>query len=102
MPSGRCVPSALGMKTRRTGCGRYRPSDRKSTRLNSSHGYISYAVFCLKKKKNHPEAPTPTVNSEIHGTVSTPPHVIDIVSPHIRVQYTRIVSVHDRCVRDLT
>src|SRR2546422_6357957 len=27
------------------------PSDRKSTRLNSSHGYISYAVFCLKKKK---------------------------------------------------
>src|SRR2546422_1454045 len=31
--------------------------DRKSTRLNSSHGYISYAVFCLKKKKAHP---TPT------------------------------------------
>src|SRR2546422_6886702 len=27
-----------------------RPEDRKSTRLNSSHGYISYAVFCLKKK----------------------------------------------------
>src|SRR2546429_3899689 len=30
---------------------RARPRDRKSTRLNSSHGYISYAVFCLKKKK---------------------------------------------------
>src|SRR5256884_1012560 len=28
--------------------------DRKSTRLNSSHGYISYAVFCLKKKKRAP------------------------------------------------
>src|SRR2546429_4719363 len=28
-----------------------RHRDRKSTRLNSSHGYISYAVFCLKKKK---------------------------------------------------
>src|SRR2546422_5012180 len=28
--------------------------DRKSTRLNSSHGYISYAVFCLKKKKKKP------------------------------------------------
>src|SRR2546422_7869685 len=28
-----------------------RVTDRKSTRLNSSHGYISYAVFCLKKKK---------------------------------------------------
>src|SRR2546429_3178359 len=31
---------------------RARGRDRKSTRLNSSHGYISYAVFCLKKKKN--------------------------------------------------
>src|SRR2546422_4507662 len=31
----------------------HRPNgDRKSTRLNSSHGYISYAVFCLKKKKD--------------------------------------------------
>src|SRR3989449_2729395 len=30
-------------------------SDRKSTRLNSSHGYISYAVFCLKKKKKDRE-----------------------------------------------
>src|SRR2546422_11363951 len=29
--------------------------DRKSTRLNSSHGYISYAVFCLKKKKTQLE-----------------------------------------------
>src|SRR5216684_5164699 len=29
------------------------PLDRKSTRLNSSHGYISYAVFCLKKKKKY-------------------------------------------------
>src|SRR2546422_10875118 len=29
----------------------YLAEDRKSTRLNSSHGYISYAVFCLKKKK---------------------------------------------------
>src|ERR1041385_9402813 len=30
--------------------------DRKSTRLNSSHGYISYAVFCLKKKTNKLQA----------------------------------------------
>src|SRR2546429_3252306 len=40
----------------RNGLGRRRAppahlQDRKSTRLNSSHGYISYAVFCLKKKK---------------------------------------------------
>src|SRR5687768_18159038 len=32
-----------------------RKQDRKSTRLNSSHGYISYAVFCLKKKKKKKE-----------------------------------------------
>src|SRR2546430_10911818 len=31
-----------------------REGDRKSTRLNSSHSQISYAVFCLKKKKKHP------------------------------------------------
>src|SRR2546422_7416926 len=33
--------------------------DRKSTRLNSSHGYISYAVFCLKKKKGLARAAAP-------------------------------------------
>src|SRR2546429_1360548 len=33
--------------------------DRKSTRLNSSHGYISYAVFCLKKKKKDKNAHSP-------------------------------------------
>src|SRR2546422_11724950 len=43
-------PVGTGRRYWRTGA----PSqdlDRKSTRLNSSHGYISYAVFCLKKKK---------------------------------------------------
>src|SRR3990170_3663231 len=35
-------------------------ADRKSTRLNSSHQIISYAVFCLKKKKNIPTAPHAT------------------------------------------
>src|SRR2546429_5003858 len=33
--------------------------DRKSTRLNSSHGYISYAAFCLKKKKTRPTSTSP-------------------------------------------
>src|SRR2546422_4549305 len=33
--------------------------DRKSTRLNSSHGYISYAVFCLKKKKKRSTSEVP-------------------------------------------
>src|SRR5687768_17812869 len=37
---GSCLPRRPGQA-----------QDRKSTRLNSSHGYISYAVFCLKKKK---------------------------------------------------
>src|SRR2546422_6380486 len=39
------------------GAGGRRGLDRKSTRLNSSHGYISYAVFCLKKKKKQTHAP---------------------------------------------
>src|SRR2546422_5315757 len=46
--------SALASSSPPTTCGSCSSSrrDRKSTRLNSSHGYISYAVFCLKKKKN--------------------------------------------------
>src|SRR5205809_1242340 len=39
----------MGLRWRRV-CGFL---DRKSTRLNSSHGYISYAVFCFKKKNNY-------------------------------------------------
>src|SRR2546429_3826996 len=41
--------------------------DRKSTRLNSSHGYISYAVFCLKKKK-----------AVIFAPLTTAPHASSI------------------------
>src|SRR3712207_7866013 len=45
------VPIALGeVRAQRRELGRVR-EDRKSTRLNSSHANISYAVFCLKKKK---------------------------------------------------
>src|SRR2546422_6376060 len=40
---------------------RSRRRDRKSTRLNSSHGYISYAVFCLKKKKKNTKVHTERV-----------------------------------------
>src|SRR2546429_4781879 len=52
--------------------------DRKSTRLNSSHGYISYAVFCLKKKKKNIIAASverPTVQ---HAASVT--HVLDHVT----------------------
>src|SRR5216684_7720274 len=46
-PSRSCPPSAGAPSRRPLGPGTL--LDRKSTRLNSSHGYISYAVFCLKK-----------------------------------------------------
>src|SRR2546422_2267734 len=45
-----CRQCCLRGRSRRRST-RTRSRDRKSTRLNSSHGYISYAVFCLKKKK---------------------------------------------------
>src|SRR5438105_11237380 len=48
-------PASGRGRPRRAPATRARASDRKSTRLNSSHEWISYAVFCLKKKKkqNH-------------------------------------------------
>src|SRR2546430_4038423 len=58
--------TCAGGPRRTRGCCRCRASapfyalqseDRKSTRLNSSHSQISYAVFCLKKKKNTKEHP---------------------------------------------
>src|SRR2546422_6079712 len=59
-----------------------RGRDRKSTRLNSSHGYISYAVFCLKKKKNGthssedikcPSSPAPVAaRYEVFARISGP------------------------------
>src|SRR2546422_7593794 len=48
----------------------YSAIDRKSTRLNSSHGYISYAVFCLKKKKkNHHKDVDSTHEEPLHQAV---------------------------------
>src|SRR2546429_6977859 len=46
---GRALQERLGVRVRPA----MGEGDRKSTRLNSSHGYISYAVFCLKKKKKN-------------------------------------------------
>src|SRR3712207_8813972 len=48
--------------------------DRKSTRLNSSHANISYAVFCLKKKKSFSSAPTRYYNTP--SALSPPHHLI--------------------------
>src|SRR5256884_6385587 len=47
--------------------------DRKSTRLNSSHGYISYAVFCLKKKKYSGAGPLPAASLDLGWTASCYP-----------------------------
>src|SRR2546422_6121448 len=49
MRGGPRIEAHAALEPREFGLGE---QDRKSTRLNSSHGYISYAVFCLKKKKN--------------------------------------------------
>src|SRR2546430_12863159 len=49
----------------RSPTGRHRAADRKSTRLNSSHSQISYAVFCLKKKKNTTRSSS-TIHSHSH------------------------------------
>src|SRR5258707_7427770 len=48
------------------------PPDRKSTRLNSSHANISYAVFCLKKKTTNPVMDTGRCQRAVHQLV---PHV---------------------------
>src|SRR2546429_6298881 len=49
--------------------------DRKSTRLNSSHGYISYAVFCLKKKKKKQSG---FRERSQRNTKHTTPHILAI------------------------
>src|SRR2546422_6625447 len=49
---GRLEPRAPGARGELRRLLAHGARDRKSTRLNSSHGYISYAVFCFKKKKN--------------------------------------------------
>src|SRR2546422_4333544 len=53
--------------------------DRKSTRLNSSHGYISYAVFCLKKKKQK--------HKQRSDTACHAPHNGLTPAPSARLQY---------------
>src|SRR2546422_5079348 len=79
-----CDMGACAMLPRIIGQGRasellYTGRDRKSTRLNSSHGYISYAVFCLKKKKTATAAPTgPSLAGATHArSPASPPRRAD-------------------------
>src|SRR2546430_8386154 len=53
-------------------------ADRKSTRLNSSHSQISYAVFCLKKKKTHE-----------HTSSRKPHQLLSIMTQHTQHRYYR-------------
>src|SRR2546430_10888537 len=54
------------MTTSSTTSGEPEKPDRKSTRLNSSHSQISYAVFCLKKKNNVSKPSSPVLPSTCH------------------------------------
>src|SRR2546430_7135271 len=65
--SYRILVAAAKRAARTTGSG----TDRKSTRLNSSHSQISYAVFCLKKKKNEQKFPTIPRTDTDHRAVYT-------------------------------
>src|SRR5690606_40306515 len=60
-------------------CSREPPSDRKSTRLNSSHVKISYAVFCLKKKKLSVRGPADGGGQGLAGLVGQPGLVGELV-----------------------
>src|SRR2546427_6622008 len=56
--SGDFVENAASVSLKYSGKVGRKRADRKSTRLNSSHSQISYAVFCLKKKKNKDKSRT--------------------------------------------
>src|SRR5256884_591350 len=85
--------------------------DRKSTRLNSSHGYISYAVFCLKKKNSvHPDPsvaaprdhqPVVPICHDSHSLEDGPHrHRAQITLRHPERQPLRLHLLHHHCSRD--
>src|SRR2546430_11333757 len=70
------APASAWAFSRRPAAAKIHGEDRKSTRLNSSHSQISYAVFCLKKKRLHfPAAPLGSALREhlrVHATLPDP------------------------------
>src|SRR2546429_6469084 len=64
-------------------------TDRKSTRLNSSHGYISYAVFCLKKK-NHKQSPHVRRHGARHHSVRRVGHQRVSCTSTVPVYFTKL------------
>src|SRR5258707_9795568 len=81
-------------------------ADRKSTRLNSSHANISYAVFCLKKKKNnrkafHASFPTANVSKkEMRSTAIDLRHPILAVwlSENGRIETSELIKSTAECI----
>src|SRR2546429_1394841 len=73
--------------------------DRKSTRLNSSHGYISYAVFCLKKK--HREIRTSRKSRTPERRLPARPHVPQPVEVAMLQEEDRIPRRYDRLHEDV-
>src|SRR5258708_13236636 len=63
-PQQRAIAAVVNQNAHVAQAEQRRDRDRKSTRLNSSHQIISYAVFCLKKKKNKK---TTTVTPQVHS-----------------------------------
>src|SRR5438105_9567611 len=70
-PQGRGPLRPTPLAHRPAGAGRARAGDRKSTRLNSSHEWISYAVFCLKKKKKKTKQTTAQLENDQSENKST-------------------------------
>src|SRR5687768_18204663 len=77
--AGDSWPAQRSLWRRRSRCRR---QDRKSTRLNSSHGYISYAVFCLKKK-NGVTQDSDTKECMIVMQYANTGSVLSYLDPHI-------------------
>src|SRR5207245_7496377 len=75
------------------------PGDRKSTRLNSSHGSISYAVFCLKKKIRHSELHPllqRLIETALFASPHTPPHHRALADGNLRSLLTVFGRGYDR------
>src|SRR5437870_9390969 len=80
--------SGCWIPTRHESSGTARPEDRKSTRLNSSHVAISYAVFCLKTKRIHPH--TAVLRAELANNPRTP---LDVDSCGAKHPVTSLLQV---------
>src|SRR2546421_6099177 len=80
--------------------------DRKSTRLNSSHDQISYAVFCLKKKKKHLTImTTKTLSYDTTGEIADAPNNSipkQSIHPHRMVYYMVLMVVCTANQREIT